>query len=170
MTNINPLLWHNSVLILLGFKYEIVKNKISFADLTYYYLPSVLYGVSGGAFNFFLLCFSYLGDLVNSQDADNQNISNSMNSETDLTNDEIHPVTEGSNSSDIKKVDRARLVRFSTTETAITVGTVLGYFIIKLMNSYVREVWIFVFTASCFSAALVYAVIRLQDIKPFSVS
>ena len=93
-----------------------------------------------------------------------------MNSETDLTNDEIHPVTEDSNSSNIKKVDRARLVRFSTTETAITVGTVLGYFIIKLMNNYVREVWIFVFTASCFSAALVYAVIRLQDIKPISVS
>ena len=107
-----------------------------FLGVLFLYVPSVIYGISGGAFNFFLLSFSYLGDLVN-------------------TAKEEEKDGMGNNT---------RLVRFTTTETSITVGTVLGYFVANLISRYYTDREIFIFNAVCLGLAALYCAIRVNNI------
>ena len=57
-----------------------------------------------------------------------------------------------------------RLVRFTTTETAITVGTVLGYFVAKLISQFYTDTDIFIFNAACLGLAALYCAIRVNNI------
>ena len=97
--------------------------------IIYYFLPSVFYGLSGGAFNFFMLSFSYVGDLSH-----------------------LEPET--------------RLVRFSATETSLTCGTFVGYYIAGLVARNFGDLYVFIFTAAYFLLALVYCLVRIDNIVP----
>ena len=51
--------------IAFGTLYYLDSNNIYNFGINLYYLPIVIYGISGGNFNFFLTVFSYVGDLSN---------------------------------------------------------------------------------------------------------
>ena len=55
-------------------------------------------------------------------------------------------------------------MRFTTTETVITVGTVLGYFVAKLISQYHSDTEIFIFNAACLGLAALYCAIRINNI------
>ena len=132
----NPLLWNLSWNFLsLSSLLAINRLDNGEIDLTYYYIPSLLYGISGGAFNYFLLSFSYLGDLINSDESEKS----------------------------------TRLVRFTTTETSITVGTVLGYLICRTITQHSEAYNVFIFTLACFGVSIVYCALRIQNIVPSNV-
>ena len=112
-----------------------IYNVTQSSGVLFLYVPSVIYGISGGAFNFFLLSFSYLGDLVNTAKEEEDG-----------------------------KGNNTRLVRFTTTETSITVGTVLGYFVANLISRYYTDREIFIFNAVCLGLAALYCAIRVNNI------
>ena len=80
-------------------------------ELSFFYIPSIVYGVSGGAFNFFLLSFSYLGDLINKEttlESLTESISDSEDSD------------QSSDTVDVNTSDNVAVVDDNTADTRST--------------------------------------------------
>ena len=59
-----------------------------------------------------------------------------------------------------------RLVRFTTTETALTCGTVVGYYVAGVVARLYGDIYVFVLTGSYLLLALLYCCLRLDNIQP----